>query len=85
MGFISAFNGRFASEADAKAVLDRYVAKREGVMLEDSIDVPATRITGKRSLAPKLQQQLEQLSRLPEAQQKLVMQVIEWMNSQATR
>ena len=40
---------------------------------------------GKRGPAPKLQQQLEQLSRLPKAQQKLVSQVIDSVLAQANR
>lgn len=48
------------------------LARTLGVSLKDLIGVPATRNTGKRGPAPKLQQQLEQLSRLPKAQQKLV-------------
>ena len=39
----------------------------------------------KRVPAPKLQQQLEQLSRLPKAQQKLVSQVIDSVLAQANR
>lgn len=48
-----------------------------GVSVEDLIGVPAKRGTGKRGPAPKLQQQLEQLSRLPKAQQRLVSQLID--------
>ena len=61
------------------------LARTLGVSMEDLIGVPATRSTGKRGPAPKLQQQLEQLSRLPKAQQKLVSQVIDSVLAQAAR
>ncbi|QWP78181.1 hypothetical protein J5226_07230 [Lysobacter sp. K5869] len=38
---------------------------------------PAARTTGKRGPAPKLQQQLERIIRLPKAQQHYVMQMID--------
>jgi hypothetical protein len=53
--------------------------------VEDLIGVPTKRAAGKRGPAPKLQQQLEQLSRLPKAQQKLVSQVIDSVLAQAAR
>ncbi|MBA3486043.1 MAG: helix-turn-helix transcriptional regulator [Lysobacter sp.] len=53
------------------------LARTLGVSLEDLIGVPASRGTGKRGPAPKLQQQLEQLSRLPKTQQRLVSQLID--------
>jgi hypothetical protein len=46
--------------------------------IEELISEPA-----KRGPAPKLQQQLEQLSRLPKAQQKLVSQVIDSVLAQS--
>jgi len=55
-----------------------------GVTVEELIGTPTKR-TGKRGPAPKLQQQLEQLSRLPKAQQKLVSQVIDSVLAQANR
>ena len=61
------------------------LAKHDGVSLEDLIGVPATHSTGKRGPAPKLQQQLEQLSRLTKALQKLVSQVIDSVLAQAAR
>ena len=61
------------------------LARTLGVSMEDLIGVPAARSTGKRGPAPKLQQQLEQLSRLPKAQQKLVSQVIDSVLAQAAR
>lgn len=51
--------------------------------LEELVGTPAK--PGKRGPAPKLQQQLEQLSRLPKAQQKLVSQVIDSVLAQANR
>ncbi len=54
-----------------------------GTSIEELIGEPAK--PGKRGPAPKLQQQLEQLSRLPKAQQKLVSQVIDSVLAQAKR
>jgi len=48
-----------------------------GVSIEELIGQPTKRSTGKRGPAPKLQQQLEQLSRLPKTQQRLVSQLID--------
>lgn len=48
-----------------------------GVTVEDLIGVQAARGTGKRGPAPKLQQQLERITRLPKAQQRFVMQMID--------
>ncbi len=61
------------------------LARTLGVSMEDLIGIPAQRSAGKRGPAPKLQQQLEQLSRLPKAQQKLVSQVIDSVLAQAAR
>ena len=47
--------------------------------MEDLIDTPARRAAGKRGPAPKLQQQLEQLSRLPKAKQRAIAQVLDSM------
>lgn len=41
--------------------------------------------SGKRGPTPKLQQQIERLSRLPKAKQKTVMEMIEGVLSQASR
>ena len=41
------------------------------------IGTPAARSANKRGPAPKLQQQLEQVSRLPKAQQKFVTQMLD--------
>lgn len=48
-----------------------------GVSVEELIDTPTARRASKRGPAPKLQQQLEQLSRLPKTQQRLVSQLID--------
>ena len=40
---------------------------------------------GKRGPTPKLQQQIERLSRLPKAKQKMVMEMLEGVLSQASR
>jgi transcriptional regulator with XRE-family HTH domain len=60
------------------------LAKALHVSIEALIDTPA-KAASKRGPAPKLQQQLEQLSRLPKAQQRLVSQVIESVLAQAGR
>lgn len=59
------------------------LAKALGSSIEELIGEPAK--PTKRGPAPKLQQQLEQLSRLPKAQQKLVSQVIDSVLAQANR
>jgi transcriptional regulator with XRE-family HTH domain len=56
-----------------------------GMSFEELIDSSAKRANSKRGPAPKLQQQLEQLSRLPKAKQRLVSQVIESVLAQADR
>ena len=54
------------------------LAEHLGVSVEDLIGTPAAkRSTGKRGPAPRLQQQLEQLSRLPKTQQRPVSQLID--------
>ncbi|WP_219820553.1 helix-turn-helix transcriptional regulator, partial [Xanthomonas axonopodis] len=53
------------------------LARTLGVTVEDLIGVPAARSAGKRGPAPKLQQQLERITRLPKAQQRFVMQMID--------
>lgn len=61
------------------------VAETLATSVEELIGTPAKRGAGKRGPAPKLQQQLEQLSRLPKAQQRLVSQVIDTVLAQAGR
>lgn len=53
------------------------VARVLDVSIEELIGTPAKRNAGKRGPAPKLQQQLEQVSRLPRAQQRFVMQMLD--------
>lgn len=48
-----------------------------GVTVEELIGTPARRGAGKRGPAPKLQRQLEQVSALPKAQQRFVMQMLD--------
>jgi transcriptional regulator with XRE-family HTH domain len=62
------------------------LASTLGVTVEDLIGVPAARTAGKRGPAPKLQQQLERITRLPKAQQRFVMQMIDTvLQQQASR
>ncbi len=61
------------------------LASTLGVSMEDLIGVPATRPAGKRGPAPKLQQQLEQLSRLPKAKQRFVSEMLDSVLAQAGR
>ena len=51
------------------------LARALAVSVEDLIDEPVK--PGKRGPAPKLQQQLERITRLPKAQQRFVMQMID--------
>lgn len=55
-----------------------------GVSIEDLIGTQR-RSTGKRGPAPKLQQQLEQLSQLPKAKQRLVSEVLDSLIAQNSR
>jgi len=52
------------------------LAKALNVSIEALLGTPTT-TANKRGPSPKLQQQLEQLSRLPKAQQRLVSQLID--------
>jgi hypothetical protein len=63
--------------------LTPFVAKTLGTSIEALIS--DTTPVGKRGPAPKLQQQLEQLSRLPKTKQRLVSQLIESVLAQADR
>jgi transcriptional regulator with XRE-family HTH domain len=56
-----------------------------GTTVEDLIGVPAARGAGQRGPAPKLQQQLERITRLPKAQQRFVMQMIDTVLQAASR
>lgn len=61
------------------------LARTLGVSMEDLIGVPASRGTGKRGPAPKLQQQLERLHALPKAKQRMVTEVLDSLLAQAGR
>ena len=59
------------------------LADRLGVGTDELLGLKSA--PGKRGPAPQLQQKIEQLSRLPKAQQKFVLQLIEGVLSQANR
>lgn len=61
------------------------LARTLSITIEELIGVSPKSSNSKRGPAPKLQQQLEQLSRLPKAKQRLVSQVIESVLAQADR
>ncbi len=58
------------------------LAKALGVGLEELLGESGT-ATKKRGPAPKLQQQVERLARLPKAQQRMVMQMLDGVLAQA--
>jgi len=60
------------------------LARTFGVTVEDLIGMPAARSAGKRCPAPKLQQQLERITRLPKTRQRFVMQMIDIVLPQQT-
>ncbi len=55
-----------------------------GVGVDELIGAPAKR-TGKRGPTPKLQQQIERLSDLPQAKQRVVMEMLEGVLMQSSR
>ncbi len=59
------------------------LAQLFGVAVDELVGVSSA--SGKRGPTPKLQQQIEKLSRLPKAKQKTVMEMIEGVLSQASR
>jgi transcriptional regulator with XRE-family HTH domain len=59
------------------------LARALSVSIEGLIDEKAP--PGKRGPAPKIQQKIEQLARLPKAQQKLVLQMLDGVLAQASR
>lgn len=61
------------------------LARTLGVSVEDLIGVPAPRGSGKRGPAPKLQQQLERVSQLPKARQRMVSEVLDSLLAQVGR
>lgn len=60
------------------------IAKALGVAVEALLGAES-KATGKRGRAPKLQQQMERINRLPKAQQRFVMQVLDSVLAQAGR
>jgi transcriptional regulator with XRE-family HTH domain len=60
------------------------LAQLLGLSVDELIGTPAKR-GGKRGPAPRLQQQIERLSMLPQAQQRLVMQMLDGVIAQAAR
>lgn len=61
------------------------IAQTLGVAVEELLgDSPKT-AAGKRGPAPKLQQQMDRITRLPKAQQRFVMQVLDSVLAQAGR
>ena len=61
------------------------VAKALDVTIEDLIGAPSAKAAGKRGPASKLQQQLDQVSQLPRAQQKFVSAMLDTVLQQAAR
>jgi len=59
------------------------LAKLFGVGVDDLLGLRNS--TGKRGPAPKFQQQIERLGQLPKAKQKVVMEMLEGVLSQASR
>jgi transcriptional regulator with XRE-family HTH domain len=53
------------------------IARYLGVSIEELIGEPVSPAARKRGPVPKIQQQLERIQRLPKAQQRFVMQVID--------
>ena len=68
----------------AVAMLSQLAAALD-TTVEDLIDTPAKRGNGKRGPAPKIQQQLEQVSQLPRAKQRMVSDVLDSLLAQAGR
>jgi transcriptional regulator with XRE-family HTH domain len=57
-----------------------------GVSVEELIGTPAAkRLAGKRGPAPKFQQQLERVSQLPKARQRVVIEVLDSLLAQSGR
>ena len=61
------------------------IAQALGVAVEELLGDQPKSATSKRGPAPKLQQQMDRIARLPKAQQRFVMQVIESVLAQAAR
>lgn len=60
------------------------IAAALGVAVEELMGTPTT-ASGKRGPAPKLQQQMDRIAKLPKSQQRFVMQVLESVLAQAGR
>ncbi|GAA0718078.1 hypothetical protein GCM10009105_25530 [Dokdonella soli] len=60
------------------------IAKTLGVAVEDLVG-PDPKPAAKRGPAPKLQQQMDRIAKLPKTQQRFVMQVLDSMLAQASR
>jgi transcriptional regulator with XRE-family HTH domain len=60
-----------------------HLARLLGVSIEELFGEPAR--SGKRGPTPQLQQKIERLSRLPKSQQKMLLQMLDGMLSQAGR
>lgn len=61
------------------------LAKALGVSLDELLGETSAAAARKRGPAPKLQQHMERISRLPKPQQRFVLQVIESVLAQASR
>lgn len=61
------------------------LARTLAVSIEELIREPLSPSSRKRGPVPQIQQKLEQLTRLPKAQQKLVLQMLDGVLSQAGR
>ena len=61
------------------------LAIRLALTVEEPIGAPGLRPAGKRGPAPKLQQQLERITQLPKAKQKMVSEVLDSLLAQAGR
>jgi len=60
------------------------LAQALGISVEELVGAPTKR-AGKRGPTPKLQQQIERLSDLPQAKQRIVMEMLEGVLMQASR
>lgn len=72
-----------AARARPSAALLPELAKLFGVTCDELLGIKSN--AGKRGPTPKLQQQIERLSHLPKPKQKVVMEIIEGVLSQAGR
>ena len=61
------------------------VAKALEVTIEELIGSASTKAAGKRGPAPKIQQQLERVSALPKAKQRVISEVLDSLLAQASR